>query len=291
MAAGVCAITGASGYVGSRMASHLVSAGWEVRAFCRTKPDIRHDRLTHVPFDLAIGPAPMALEDVDALVHGAYDFGPTRWGDIARVNVEGSRRLLVAARDAHVERIVLLSTVAAFPGARSMYGRAKLEIEQMAFDLGATIIRPGLVWGEQGAAMFGALQRTVERLPVVPLLAPAELELALVCEDDLALLLQRLLDAWPDGSGKLFVAASQQTLTFAQLLRLLALRAGKSRHLMPVPWIVVWLGLRFLEALGVTPPFRSDSLLSLVTADADPFARATARAERYGVNFRAYSPA
>jgi nucleoside-diphosphate-sugar epimerase len=291
MAKRICAITGASGYVGSRMAGHLARAGWEVRALCRTEPHLRHDRLTHVPFDLAIGPAPAAFEGVDAFVHAAYDFSPTRWSDIARINIEGSHRLLAAASDAHVERVVLVSTVAAFPGALSMYGRAKLEIEQMALDLDATIIRPGLVWGERGAAMFGALLRTVERLPVVPLITPPEAVLALVCEDDLVLLLQRLLDAWPDGPGKLFVAASEQMLTFAQLLRLLSLRAGKSCHFVSVPWMPAWLGLRALEALGMTPPFRSDSLLSLVTSDSDPCARATGRAERYGVTFRPFSVA
>jgi nucleoside-diphosphate-sugar epimerase len=271
------------------MAGHLASAGWEVRALCRREPSIRQRRTVYVPYDLAVGPMPEALEGVDTLVHAAYDFRPTRWSDILSVNVEGSHRLLTAATNAHVKHILLVSTVAAFPGARSMYGRAKLAIEQIALALGAAVVRPGLVWGEQGAAMFGALLRVVERLPVIPLVAPAELELALVCEDDLVLLVQRLLDRWPDEPGKLFVAASDRGLTFAQLLRLLTLRAGKRRRLVPVPWVPVWHGLRAIEALGASPPFSSDSLLSLVTSDSHPHARATARAERYGVMFRPYS--
>jgi nucleoside-diphosphate-sugar epimerase len=288
---GVCAITGASGYVGSRIASHLVGVGWEVRALCRSEPSTRGGRLSHLPFDLADGPAPEALEGTDVLVHAAYDFSRTRWSDISRVNIDGSRRLLAAAREAGVECIVCVSTVAAFPGARSMYGRAKLEIERLAIEFGAAVIRCGLVWGPQGGAMFGALRRAVERLPVVPLPAPADLALALACEDDLAALVERLLDEWPDGSTQLFVAASEHVLTLVELLRSLSPNGGARRTFIPVPWIVVWLGLRCLETLGVAPPFRSDSLLSLVGTDADPHARATARPERYGVSFRAYSRA
>jgi nucleoside-diphosphate-sugar epimerase len=230
-----------------------------------------------------------ALEDVDALVHLAYDFSVTRWADIERVNVDGSRRLFAAARDAGVERIVLVSTLAAFPGARSSYGRAKLEIERAAIEVGAAIVRPGLVWGPQGAAMFGALRRAVEHLPIVPLLGPAGLEIALVHEDDLAMLVERLLDLWPQSSGRLVVAASEQTLTFVDLLSSLALHAGKRPRFIRLPWRIAWLGLRILETAGVRPPFRSDSLVSFVSIDTDPFSRATESAERLGVRFRPYA--
>ncbi len=285
---GVCALTGASGYVGSRVAAHLLHVGWEVRALCRSEPALRDPHLSHIRYELAGVIAEGALEGADALVHAAYDFRPTSWSEIARVNVDGSRLLFAAAQEAGVSRVVYVSTVAAFPQARSMYGRAKLQIERMAMDIGAAVIRPGLVWGPDGAAVLGALERAVERLPVVPVVAPAKLELTMVNEEDLSLLVERLLEDWPQAPDRLFVAASGQTVTFLELLRSLALQTGRRRHFVPVPWTIPWLGLRTLEAIGVTPPFRSDSLLSLVHTDSDPLARATGSAERYGVTFRAY---
>jgi nucleoside-diphosphate-sugar epimerase len=286
-----CAITGAGGYVGSCVARQLASAGWEIRALSHSERNGRQSQFTEARFELAREPSPQLFEGVDALVHAAYDFRPTRWADIRQVNVEGSRRLFSAARRAAVGRIVLVSTVAAFPGARSMYGRAKLEIERAAIEVGAAIVRPGLVWGPRGASILGALQRAVERLPLVPLLVPPALELSAVHEDDLAVLVERLLQSWPAGSGKLLVAASEATLTFGDLLRRLAASAGRRPRLVRFPWQAAWLGLRALEALGAATPFRSDSLLSLATADGDPFSRATDRPERYGVQFRPYQPA
>jgi nucleoside-diphosphate-sugar epimerase len=285
---GICMITGASGYVGSRVANRLVSADWDVRALSRTRAHRQRSGLTQLDFELGDELDPKTFEGVDALVHSAYDFGVAGWRDIKRVNIEGSRRLFAAAHDAGVERIVFVSTVAAFPGARSLYGRAKLEIEQAALDVGATIIRPGLVWGSQGAAMFGALRRAVERLPVVPLIVPAGLELSMVHEDDLARLVELILDQWPEGSEKLLVAASGQTLEFVELLRSFAVLDGKRLRLVRLPWRMVWLGLRVLEAAGVAVPFRSDSLVSIVTCDSHPLVRATVGAERYGVKFRPY---
>jgi nucleoside-diphosphate-sugar epimerase len=290
MATGVCAITGASGYVGSRMVNHLASAGWEVRALCRSRPRVCGERVSHLPFDLAAGPAPSALEGVDVLVHAAYDFSHARRSEIARVNVDGSRRLLAATLEAGIERIVYVSTVAAFPGARSMYGRAKLEVERMAMALGAAVIRCGLVWGPESGAMFGAMRHAVDRLPIVPVIGPTDLRLALVHEDDLALLLERVLDSWPEAQERLFVAASERTITFVELLRSLSRDPAHRPRLVPVSWMLVWSALRGLETLGMVPPFRSDSLVSLIHADTDPLARATARAERYGVSFRDYAP-
>ncbi len=194
-----CAVTGASGYVGSRVARRLAGAGWQIRALART-PAQGCD-WAQVRFVLGEEVQPAALAGVDALVHVAYDFAPTRWREIWAVNVEGSRRLLAAARTAGVQRIVVMSTTAAFPGSSSRYGRAKLEIELAALEAGAAAIRPGLVWGPQGAAMFGALQRALARLPVVPQPVPPGLVLNLVHEDDLAALVQGLLERWPAGSG------------------------------------------------------------------------------------------
>ena len=278
---GVCAITGASGYVGSRVAARLSAAGWTVRTLGRSGSDVR--------FELA-DPVPVAAcEGADALVHLSYDFGCRSWRQTERVNVDGSRRLFAAARAAGIETIVCVSTVAAFPGARSNYGRAKLEIERAAFEVGACVVRPGLVWGPHGGAMFGALERAVNRLPVVPLPAPPGLEIVLVNEEDLAALIERILESWPAASGELVVAASEKPLPFASLVRSLA-SDGRHSRVVHLPWRLAWLPLRTLELVGVSPPFRSDSLVSLVAVDADPFSRATTKAERFGVHLRPYVP-
>jgi nucleoside-diphosphate-sugar epimerase len=284
-----CAITGVSGYVGSRVAGHLIDTGWRIRALCRSGLGADTVALEQARFELGHEVEPAALAGVEAMVHLAYDFSQTRWRDIERVNIVGSSRLFAAARDAGIERVVFVSSVAAFPQARSMYGRAKLEIESAALDRGATVIRPGLVWGPRGAAAFGALQRAVARLSIVPLLIPPETPISLVHEDDLSGLVECVLELWPESSGKLLVGACPQVVTFVDLLDSLARAAGKRPRFVRLPWRAVWLGLRSLEMLGLRAPFRSDSLVSLVAADSEPLVHGTDSAERYGVRWRPYA--
>ena len=286
---GICAITGASGYIGSCVANRLANAGWEVRALCRGQSGRKQSGFAEAHFELGQPVAPRALAGADALVHLAYDFSLTRWTDIERVNVEGSRQLLAGARAAGIDRIVYMSSIAAFPTASSMYGRAKLACERAALAAGAAAVRPGRVWGPRGAATFGALERAVESLPVVPLPAPGGLKLYFTHEDDLAALVEGLIDLWPAGSGKLYVAASADWLEFEEFLRSLALRAGRRPRFVQLPWRFVRLGLKILEDMGAKPPFRSDGILSLAKGDERPLAHATDHTDRYGVSFRPYA--
>ena len=102
--------------------------------------------------------------NITALVHCAYDFKPVSRREIQRVNVEGSRKLLAAATAGGVQRIAVMSTISAFEGCRSDYGKAKLEIEAAARAAGALVVRSGLVWADgppSGGGMFGSLARSV----------------------------------------------------------------------------------------------------------------------------------
>lgn len=276
-----CAVTGATGYVGAHITQHLRRAGWTVRTLGRHGCDVR--------FDLGGAVAPDSLAGADALVHVSYDFSPKTWNEIERINVRGTRQLLDAARQAGIKRIVSISSVAAFPGARSKYGHAKLEIEHETLVRGGCVVRPGLVWGEQGAAMFGTLNRVMRALPIVPLPAPPDLDLVMVHESDLSDMVVQILERWPVAAGQLVVAGADRTITFAALLRLLAHASGREPRFVRLPWRGVWLGLITLERCGVDPPFRSDSLVSLVATDRDPLSRATISPQQLGVQFRPYT--
>src|SRR5664280_1029525 len=142
----VAAVTGASGYLGSRICTSLESRGWQVVELARS-PSGR--QVPTVAYGLA-EPVSAAVKEVlcsaDVLVHAAYDLSLIAPVDIWRVNVEGTRGLLEVAGEARVRRILVLSSMSAFEGTTQLYGRAKLDIEVMTVASGGCAVRPGLVY-------------------------------------------------------------------------------------------------------------------------------------------------
>ncbi|HEX2776367.1 MAG TPA: hopanoid-associated sugar epimerase [Candidatus Acidoferrales bacterium] len=111
-------VTGASGFVGSHVARQLVSAGQSVRVLVRRGSNLAALGGLHVECfegDLRdTSSLERAMLGVRRVYHVAADYRlwTPRPEEIYETNVEGTRRLLAAAKNARVERIVYTSTVA-----------------------------------------------------------------------------------------------------------------------------------------------------------------------------------
>jgi nucleoside-diphosphate-sugar epimerase len=282
------AITGASGYVGSMLARHFEDAGWTVIRMLRSANAAAGDAVT---FRLGeeLAPDVFRLRQVHALVHCAYDFRPVNHAEIRRINVEGSKKLLAAAKAGGVERIAVMSSISAFEGCRSEYGRAKLEIEAAAASLGALVVRSGLVYGDgspTSGGMFGSLATSVQR-GMVPLIDGGIHPQYLIHEEDL----WRLVNGFCDGDllnpGRPVVAASPRAWRLRDLLAELARRQGRHPRFLPVPWQPVWAALRLAELAHLPVQYRSDSVISLVYQDRSPDFGSLTEA---GITAREFSP-
>ncbi|MYD70509.1 MAG: sugar nucleotide-binding protein [Acidobacteria bacterium] len=259
-------VTGATGYVGSALSTDLRSAGWLV---CEARRPGRPSHGPSIPYRLDSALDPEWFQGVYGLVHCAYDFTLTDPDDIWRVNVDGSVRLFEAAASAGVAKRILLSTMSAFEGCRSDYGRAKLEIERRTAAPGTAIIRPGLVWGGAGGGLFGVLERVAATLPVVPLVAADRRVLYPAHIEDLSELVRSILSGDVDHGTRPIMAAADEPISLRQLVRHLASEAGRNPIVLPVSASIVEFSLRCCEWFGMRLPFRSDSLRSLVHLDAD----------------------
>ena len=146
-------VTGATGFLGWHVAHRLLARGEQVRALVRDASRVREFDGEVVVGDLR---DPKSLERAvtgcAVLYHVAADY--RLWAkdpsELYKSNVEGTRNLLAAARDAGVERVVYTSTVGCIgmpddaPGNEDTrvdledmagaYKRSKFEAEQVALE-------------------------------------------------------------------------------------------------------------------------------------------------------------
>lgn len=114
-----CLITGASGLVGANLVELAGQRGWQVRAMHRKSSNLK--ALTGLSFETALGDVTepeclaAAMQDVDVVFHVAavatYWKSDLKW--MYHVNIEGTRIVLKAARDAGVKRVVYTSSASA----------------------------------------------------------------------------------------------------------------------------------------------------------------------------------
>ena len=280
----IVAVTGASGYLGSRICHSFEAAGWRVVRFTGSQPPIPgqviHYELAAPVTEEACG----ALRSADVLIHAAYNLSLTSAHDIWRVNVEGTRRLLDAATEAGTARVIVLSSMSAFAGTTQLYGRAKLDIEAMTVERGGIAVRPGLVYGKQAGGMAGAL-RKLTALPIVPVIS-GDAGVYTVREDEFMEGVARLAAAEDLEPGTISLAHGERS-TLADMLGAFAVQESRHCRFIPVPWQPIWRMLRIGEAMRLPLPFRADSLLGLVHTA--PGLSGEDQLVRLGVKFSAFN--
>lgn len=192
-------ITGATGFVGQNLLEQLTLQGWDVTALYRPGADqepLERFHATPVEGDVR-DPESLhrAIPDgVDVVFHvaGNTSVWSRRNAQQWRVNVEGTRNLLAAARARNVGRVVHTSTWNVYApelqtrisedspklGAeswihytRSKYAAEKAVHEAVAAGLDAVVVNPGHVIGRYDARAWGRLIRAAAR-GLVPLAPP-----------------------------------------------------------------------------------------------------------------------
>ncbi len=169
-------ITGASGFLGGRLAQILIDQGEAVVVLARPTSDLRH--LSGLPIRVVQGdlnaPEPLreAVHDATHIYHCAAastDWAP--WPQFYSSNVTGTEALLAAAQTSapNLRRFLHVSTTDVYgyplvPGPETdptrdvglPYNRTKILAEEAVWragsDLPVTVVRPATIYGPRGTA-------------------------------------------------------------------------------------------------------------------------------------------
>lgn len=275
-----CAITGANGYLGKYLVDSLRQQKYIVYELARSKESALLKEF-FLPFSLNETTLP-TLDNIDVLIHCAYDFSANTMQLSDTVNIGGSIRLLAHAKKSGVKKIIVISSMSAYPDARSVYGKTKLALEKKAMELNAIIIRPGLIFGKNTQGIVGAMQKFIKKFPIVPLIGNGQQEFyPCYLENLYQLIVQLMMIDSP--ISKPIIAASQNAITFKKIITLLAKSKNQKIMSIPIPFWLIWSGLKLLEMLNVNIDLRSDSLLGAQYYDKNPD---FSELEKFDVAFR-----
>lgn len=181
-------VTGAAGYLGSRVVAALHRAGADVRALVRDPRSVPFDvarRAELVAGDIT-DPASLdaVVKDVDVVIHcAAITTNQAPWSAHESVNIAGTRNLTTAAAAAGVERFVHVSSVLVYgltpnvdgrvpedtPLSQTedkwaFYERSKVGAEEAVqraaagTNMRVVVCRPGILYGDERPARRGFMR-------------------------------------------------------------------------------------------------------------------------------------
>jgi nucleoside-diphosphate-sugar epimerase len=294
-------VTGGSGFIGSHAILQLLEAGHTVRTTVRSLP--REDTVREM---LSVGggdPGPelsfveadleedrgwtSAVAGCDAVLHVASPFPPSVPEDedeLVRPAREGTLRVLRAARDAGVRRVVLTSSFAAVgyghePRAEpfdetswtrldgrgvSPYVKSKTLAERAAWDfvdregggMELAVVNPVAVLGPVLGPKYAASVLLVKRLLDGAFPACPRIAFGVVDVRDVVDLHIRAMES-PAAAGERFLATAGPVLSSAEMARMLKRRLGEAARRAPTRefpnWVVRLIGLFNGEIRSITP--------------------------------------
>ncbi|MGV8937588.1 MAG: NAD-dependent epimerase/dehydratase family protein [Allorhizobium sp.] len=234
------AVTGATGYIGTRFSQIAQKNGHEIVALSRRKPV---DIAAWVPFDIAQSGRSIELpSDVDAVIHLAAALSTSAAGPMQEV--EAAKALIEAAKRKGIP-FVFVSSQTARADAPTPYGQTKWEIERLVLAAAGIVARPGQVYGGTEQALFGTLVKLVRTLPVLPLFIPAPNVQPIHVDDLSEALLRCAQGAVPAGS--IVHLGMEEPIAFHRFLSAIAsVRLRKRKFLIPVPTILIGWAARLL---------------------------------------------
>ena len=98
-------LTGPNGYLASHLINYLKKHNHTLYTLGRTIPPMI-DQSHHHIFKLGDEVTPDVFNNIDVLIHSAYDFSLITNNDIKHINIGGSIKLLKAACKAGVNKII-----------------------------------------------------------------------------------------------------------------------------------------------------------------------------------------
>ncbi|PAW78239.1 MAG: NAD(P)-dependent oxidoreductase [Verrucomicrobia bacterium Tous-C9LFEB] len=255
-------VTGASGYVGSRLVPLLLRQGYRVRCLVRHAQRIRCKPwaadVEIVEADLLLADSlPKAMAGVAAVYYLVHSLG--NGTEFAENDLRAACNCAEAAKAAGVQRLLYLGGLGDPESRLSPHLRSRQETGHALVSAGVPVteFRAAVILGS-GSLSFELIRDLTERLPVMicPCWIYTRIQ-PIAIRDVLDYLVAAL--AQPESAGRVIEIGGQDVLTYGGLMETYAAVRGLRRHLIPVPVLTprlssYWIGLVTTVPVSIARP-------------------------------------
>jgi len=265
-------VTGATGFVGGRLAPALAGAGWEVRCMVRDHAGSRARELDRSGFELHEGDVtrPETLtgagRDIDVAYYLIHSMGRGGGGDFAAREVAAATAFARMAKAEGIKQVVYLGGLGDRPESKHLRSRHETALALAKHGPPLTYFRAGMVVGAQSES-YRTLRYLVQRLPVM--IAPAWLKNStqpLGIDDALRFLVEA--PSVPAAAGREIQIGGPDVLSYGEMLDRMAAALGlRDRPRVPIPVISPWLSSLWI---GLVTPVDAGVARPLVEGLAAP---------------------
>ena len=225
-------VTGASGFVGSHLATALVDAGHTVRAMTR-HPETYEGAGEPVAGDVSDRASlDRAMVGVDAAYYLVHSLDSK---DFVRRDADAARHFSAAAAQAGVERIVYLGGLGEENADLSEHLRSRREVEHLlaADGVPVTVLRAAIVIGHGGIS-WEITRQLVAHLPAMVVPRWATTKTQPIALADVVRYLVGVLE--PEAArGRTFEIGGSEVLTYAEMMQ----RVARLHHRRTLPMLTV----------------------------------------------------
>jgi len=225
-------VTGASGFVGSRLAPALEQAGHEVRAMTR-HPESYNGAGTPVRGDVADAASlRAALEGCAAAYYLVHSLDSP---DFQERDAQAARSFARAAAEAGIGRIVYLGGLGDDADDLSAHLRSRRQVEQLLGETGVpvTVLRAGIVIGHGGVS-WEMTRQLVAHLPAMITPRWVHTRTQPIAVADVVRYLVGVLEA-PEAEGRALEIGGPEVLRYREMLTRVAEIQNRRPLIVPVP--------------------------------------------------------